>query len=67
MIFNRETLNSAIVLNNNNTIRNIMVIDYRCCYVKDYMTSCIGELVLILVPQSYIDNNFSMFNMVKCE
>jgi len=45
--------------NSENKFRDIHLVDYSRCYVEDYMLVEVGEIVLILVPLCYIDDDNS--------
>ena len=57
IICNSEPLDSALLSNNNNTSGDIIITAYSRCYVEDYMRFCVGEMILVLVPQKYIDTD----------
>ena len=41
------------------SIDNISISNYRRCYVEDYMTSAIGDTLLVLLPERYQSDSFS--------
>ena len=45
--------------NDANTFRDIHLVDYSRCYVKDSILSEVVYTILILIPSCYIDGNIS--------